>query len=101
MRTLEQMIKFDSGLTLGTHPVTIRRRDGSEYAALVDITVRGTVRILPKPGKGDMYTSWHKLKGDTCTQDGGTIVWGARDPELLRLFDNPVTTISFARTLQQ
>lgn len=28
-RTIEQIIKFDSGLTVGVHPVTIARRDGS------------------------------------------------------------------------
>lgn len=93
MRTIEQIIKFHSGLPIGRTPVTIQRRDGSQYDALVDISPRGIVRILPKPGPGDMYTGWHRVKGDTTKPDGGVIVWGARDPELMHRFDNPKTVV--------
>lgn len=93
MRTIEQLIKFDSGLPIGRTPVTIQRRDGSRYNAMVEITSRGVVRILPKPGPGDMYTSWHRVKGDSVRAEGAPIVWAVRDQELLRQFDNPTTVV--------
>lgn len=93
LRTIEQLLKFDSGLAIGTTPVTIERRDGSRYDALVDITARGVVRILRKPEAGDMYSSWHRVKGDTVVAEGAPIVWGVRDHELLQRFCNPVKVI--------
>lgn len=94
-RTIEQIIKFDSGLSVGMHPVTIVRRDGSEYPALVEIKTRGAVYLIRKPAESDMYTSWHRVTGDAAVPSRGTIVWGARDPALLKRFDNPVATIRF------
>lgn len=94
-RTIEEIIKFDSGLSIGVHPVTIARRDGSEYSALVEVKARGAVYLMRKPDEGDMYTSWHRITGNDATPKGGVIVWGARDPELLKRFDNPVATIRF------
>ena len=87
--TLEQQIKFDSGLSIGQHCVTVYRRDGSCYVALVDISSRGVVKLIQKPRDDQMYTSWHRVKGDAVEQTGATIVWGARNPEMLALFDNP------------
>lgn len=97
MRTIEQTIKFDSGLPIGTTPVTIQRRDGSRYDAVIEISPRGVVRIMPKPGPGDMYTSWHRVRGDRVSPEGAPIVWGARDPELMRRFDNPTTLVVIPR----
>lgn len=94
-RTLEQIIKFDSGLSVGRSPVTIQRRDGSMYSVIVEISTKGSVYILPKPERSDMYTGWYRVKGDEVKLHGGVIVWGARDPELLKKFNDPVTTISF------
>lgn len=87
-RTIEQTIKFDCGLKVGITPVTVQRRDGSRYDALVEITLRGVVRLIPKPGPEDMYTGWYRVKGNTWKPDSG-----ARNPEWLRQFDNPVTLV--------
>lgn len=93
-RTIEQILKYDNGLTIGQTCVTIERRDGSQYIALVEIGKRGKVSIIKKPDAEDMYSSWYTVKGNE-TKVGTVIVWGARDPELMSLFDNPVKTISF------
>lgn len=92
-RTIEQIIKFDCGPKIGTTPVTIQRRDGSQYSALVQIGPRGSVHVIRKPEPEDMYTGWYRVKGDTITAGGGVVVWGARNPEMLRQFDNPVTLV--------
>jgi hypothetical protein len=97
MRTLEEKVKFDSGLTIGTHPVTFVLNGTIERRALVEIGKRGKVSVLIEPDAEDMYTSWWRLKGDTSVSEGGTIVWGARDPKLRELFNNPVARIEMTR----
>ena len=92
-RTIEQTIKFDCGLKVGITPVTVQRRDGSRYDALVEITLRGVVRLMPKPGPEDMYTDWYRFKGNTWKLDSSVVVWGARNPEWLRQFDSPVALV--------
>lgn len=92
-RTIEQQIKFDSGLSIGQHCVTVVRRDGSGYTALIDISPRGVVKLIQKPRDDQMYTSWHRIKGDEVTQTGATIVWGARNPEMLAAFDKPTAVV--------
>lgn len=64
MRTWEQVIKFDSGLTIGRHLVWMTK-GASRRKALVDISPRGVVHIFPEPGYGDMYVSWSRLKDDS------------------------------------
>ena len=95
-RTLEERIKFDAGLTIGVHPVTFQH--GERYLrALVAIGARGKVSALIEPDESDMYSSWWQVKGDTTLPKGAVIVWGARDPELIKQFDSPVATISIVR----
>lgn len=91
--TIEHLLKFGSGLAIGRTPVTIQRRDGSQYSAVVEISIRGVVRLIRKPDQGDMYTSWHRITGDSVKAEGAPIVWGVRDPDLLKMFDNPVKVI--------
>ncbi len=97
MRTWEEVIKFDSGLTIGTHCVTLETNGGHRRNALVEITSRGAVYLLAQPTEGCMYSSWSRVLGDKQTDAGkgrnGVIVWGVRDPALLARFDNPVTVI--------
>lgn len=93
MRTIEQIIKFDSGLSIGTSPVTIQRRDGSQYGALVQISQRGVVHVIAKPRDDQMYTGWHRVTGDYFQPSGGVVVWGARDPEWIKKFDNPLAVV--------
>lgn len=92
MRTLQEFLKFDCGLKIGRTPVTMERRDGSRYPALIEIGPRGSVHLLPAPTESDMYTSWRKITGDTMKVER-TIVWGARDPTLMREFENPQAVI--------
>ena len=94
MRTLEERIKFDYGLSIG-HNLVKFTHEGNEKIAIVRIGERGGVWCLTQPGSGDMYSSWWQVKGDTTdTRGGGVIVWGARDPELIKMFDGvPVATI--------
>ncbi|TDX21599.1 hypothetical protein DFO67_1359 [Modicisalibacter xianhensis] len=93
-RSLEERIKFDHGLTIGRHLVLFTLGEHSRVA-LVEIGPRGAVSYLAKPGAGDMYSSWSRIKGDDSSGiQGAVIVWGARDPELMRMFDGePVATI--------
>jgi len=91
-RTIEQIIKFDSGLPIGLSAVTVVRRDGSEYVACVEISPRGIVHIVAKPTDSDMYTSWHRVKGDAVTA-GKVVVWGARDAGHMSIFENPTARV--------
>jgi len=94
MRTLEERIKFDHGLVIGCNLVKFTYK-GNEKTAIVRIGKRGSVWCLTKPGSGDMYSSWWQVKGNTTnTRGGGVIVWGARDAELVEMFEGePVATI--------
>ena len=96
MRTWEQIIKFDSGLSIGVHCVTLKL-SGHERVALVEITNKGKVWLLAKPNEGDMYSSWSLLDGDMQTKGkGAIIVWGVHNPEVMAQFDNPIKTIEKA-----
>lgn len=97
MRTWEEIIKFDSGLTIGLHCVNLKLT-GVERTVLIEITNKGKVYMLVKPNAGDMYSSWSLLDGDkqgSADKKRGLqiVVWGARNPECLAQFDNPVKTI--------
>ena len=90
MRTLEERIKFDHGLSIGDNLVKFTYK-GNEKTAVVNIGKRGKVLYLTKPEKGDMYSSWWQIKGDTTNTKGcGVIVWGARDPELMNMFEGDI-----------
>ena len=97
-RTLEQRLKFDCGLTIGTHLVRFTI-DDRERLALVRISPRGKVSYLPKPEPEDMYSTWRNCHGDKSTADGVVHVWAARSqPELMAAFDGePVTTVPLTR----
>lgn len=92
--TLEQRIKFDHGLTIGTHLVNFTVGERSRLA-MVRISPRGLVHYLAKPLPGDMYSGWNRIRGDKCVMaDAGVIVWGARQPELMQMFDGePVASV--------
>lgn len=95
-RTWEETIKFDSGLSIGVHCVLLQLKN-KQRRALVEITNRGKVYLLCEPSEADMYSSWSKVSGDSLEDAGkgrnGVIVWGARDPEIKKQFENPVATI--------
>ena len=93
-RTLEQRLKFDHGLTVGMNLVRFTM-DGRERIAVVRIGARGTVTYIVKPTEGDMYSSWSRVRGDkTHVGEGGVIVWAARNPEIMKMFDGePVATV--------
>lgn len=97
-RTVEQLIKFDSGLSIGRTAVQIIRRDGSTYCACVEIGDRGAVYVIPKPAESDMYTSWYRVRGDTLRPHGTPVVWGARTPAVMGMFNNPSATIDLRHT---
>ena len=93
MRTYEEIIKFDSGLKIGTSLVNIECR-GHSRKALVEISRRGRVALLFEPRLDEMYTSWRVIKENKTAKFLNTIVWGARDPECRKMFDGePVATI--------
>ena len=84
-RTLEQILKFDSGLSIGMTLVEfigpLRKR------ALVEITSRGLVRTLIMPSEGTMCSGWYRVKGDVSKADGGVKVWPAKDVEWMARFE--------------
>lgn len=95
MRTLEQRLKFDHGLTIGRHLVNMTH-EGNTRKALIEISARGLVHMLLQPRDEDMYCSWARLKGDEYSTKGLRLyVWAARNhPELMAQFDGePVATI--------
>jgi hypothetical protein len=93
-RTLEERLKFDSGLAIGRHPVRLTHQ-GREVKALAEIGKRGAVSLLVEPQPEDMYSCWRRVRGDITTADGAVIVWGARDPAVRALFTGePAATIA-------
>lgn len=93
-RTLEQRLKFDHGLTIGRHVVEIALGQHSRRA-IAEISPRGKVYLLFKPRDTDMYSSWRQVKGDILSPKphGSVIVWGARDPSLMQMFDGAAIKI--------
>lgn len=86
-RTLEQRIKFDAGLTIGSHLVTFTHGSRSRLA-MVSISGRGVVRYLVKPKPDAMYSTWDRVSGDVSISDGPVMVWAARtNSELMAHFD--------------
>ena len=51
-RTFEEKVKFDSGLPIGVSLVKLVKGQ-AERLALVEITDRGKVYLIAKPGDGD------------------------------------------------
>lgn len=89
-RTLEERIKFDHGLPIGDSLVSFTLGEQSRLA-VVNIGNRGIVQYLIEPQPGDMYTSWTRCIGDNARiGKGNTIVWGARDPEIMAMFTGQV-----------
>lgn len=96
MRTFEEKVKFDSGLSCGQSLILITKGT-HERRALVEICPRtGKVYLLPEPDEGDMYTSWLLIKGNhLVTGVGAVVVWGARDPKYLEKFaGSPAATVA-------
>ena len=95
-RTLEEILRFDSGLTAGEHRVTLVVDRKQERPALVKIHRHGAVLVLVQPTEADMYTRWWRVRGNRTTAEGDLILWGARDPVLLARFANPVARITLS-----
>ena len=93
-RTFEEKVKFDSGLPIGVSLVKLVKGQ-AERLALVEITDRGKVYLIAKPGDGDMYSCWDAVQGNKLVGiKGGVVVWGSRDAEYVKQFDgDPVATI--------
>jgi hypothetical protein len=94
MKTLEERIKFNHGLTIGQHLVNFTLGDKSRLA-LVEIRSSGQVWYFTKPREGDMYTSWTRIRGDNSSSGNGAIkLWAEKDAELMAKFDGePAATI--------
>lgn len=94
MKTLEERIKFDHGLTVGQHLVNFTLGEKSRLA-LVEISPRGQVWYFTKPIAGDMYTSWTRVRGNNSLSGSGAVkVWAENDVEFMAKFDGePVATI--------
>ncbi len=93
-RTLEQRIKFDHGLPVGHSLVRFTLGERSRIA-VVEISENGRVFYLVKPGEGDMYSQWKRVRGDVTREgEGAVVVWGSRSVDLIRMFDGePVAEI--------
>jgi hypothetical protein len=80
-RTAEQIVKFDSRLSIGRHLVTLTNGK-VDRLALVEIGKRGAVYVLAKPDETDMYVAFHTMKGNKlehCKRYPGVFVWGGRE----------------------
>lgn len=92
-RTLEQKLKFDSGLPIGQSVVTLRK-GVLERKALVTITKRGLVYVLPIPREEDMYTSAFRVQGDSTSSKGcDIVVWAAKSTEFMEQFSGPSVAV--------
>ena len=98
MRTLEQRLKFEHGLKIGTNLIEFSHK-GNRRLALVEISPRGVVRAFAKPELSDMYAGWFRVKGDmTITKGMGVYTWPAKSPDIMALFDGtPVAVVELTK----
>jgi hypothetical protein len=98
-RTLEQRLKFDAGLTVGTHLVQFVLGEAT-VNALVYISPRGVVKFLEEKRGEPLYSCWQRVKGDNCRNDA-VHVWaieGENVREIEEMFQGQVKArIEFAR----
>lgn len=100
MRTMEERLKFDYGLSIGKHLVQITHK-GQTKRMLVSISPRGIVRVLVRPQPEDMYSAWRRLKGDNFGDVEHVVVWAASQPEYMAQFDSePVATIPVQESIE-
>ena len=105
-RTLEQILKFDSGLKIG-RTIVNASANGMTIRGIVDISPRGIVRLLVKPDEGTMYSSWKRVKGNEQIFDKSSdvIVWGVHVPEVMEMFEGDAKVLNlqswFERTQQK
>lgn len=95
-RTLEERLKFDNGLRIGQNLVELTKGEQIKRA-ICAISPRGIVRVLVQPDASAMYSSWYRVRGDKSSfgRGEGVIVWGARDPSIMAMFDGePVARIA-------
>jgi len=85
-RTIEQTLKFDSGLVIGDNLVEFTKGDRTRRA-IIRIGARGAIYGLMAPDAGDMYSAFDRIKGDKWASAPGAIkLWGAKDPEFMKQF---------------
>jgi len=80
----------------GEHCVDLAFR-GRTRRALLDVRPRGKVRILIKPEVHDMYTSWREVEGNALGRVYNVIVWAARDPALMDVFNREPVAVLHVR----
>lgn len=88
---------FYEQLGNGEHLVTVARRDGSQYLALVNIKSKSNVCLTKKPEQNDMYTATYKVDDDRIERVVSTFVYAFKNnPELMCKFEGvPVKLIAF------
>lgn len=98
MRTVEQRLIFDCGLCVNAVSLVRFTMNDKVRDALVEVK-RKKVYVLVKPNEGDMYSSWYQMNGNNFAGiRGNVIVWGARDPELMKMFDGePLATLEIEK----
>lgn len=85
-RTIEQILKFDSGLLIGDNLVEFTKGERTRRA-IIRIGARGAVYGMMAPAEGDMYSAFDRIKADKWVGTPGAIkLWGAKDPEFMKQF---------------
>lgn len=91
--TLEQRFKDGPGLPRGRSLIEVKRGH-IRRRAVCDISPRGIVHVLVKPEPDAMYSSWYRVRGDDTKADRSVLVWGARNPDVMAMFDGaPVACV--------
>lgn len=69
IRTLEQRLKFDFGLTIGDHLVVLQSPFDS-HKAIVGIGPKGGVYLTPAPTPQDGWVKRYRVRGDSLDSKG-------------------------------
>jgi hypothetical protein len=90
MRPLAERLKFDSGLTIGQHAVTLQKPGARDIAALVTIPVRGAPRLQVM---GAQYLTTYRVIGDSLEYVGSAAAYVYAD-QFNAATANPVTKVA-------
>ena len=88
MSTLAERLKFESGLTIGTHAITLQKGTQT-IAALVTIPARGAPRLQVM---GSQYLTTYRVVGDSLEYFGSSAAYVYAD-QFRESTANPVTSV--------
>lgn len=89
MKPLDERLKFECGLTIGQHAITLQKPGARDIPALVTIPARGAPRIQVM---GSQYLTTYRVTGDSLEYYGSAAAYVYAD-QFNAATSNPVTKV--------